>query len=180
MDTLTWNRFLSGDDQAYEYIYKQHVQKMFLYGMAFTSDEELVKDCIHDIFIYIYKNREKLGKTNNIRLYLLSSLKNAILMSFRKQKAYDKFKNSLEAEPVDVDTAIDKIINIEKEIERKEQMDNVWSVLTNRQREIIYYKFIEGLSLAEIAERESISYHSVANIIQRSLKKMKNFYSKSD
>ncbi len=180
-DVSVWNSFLSGDDHAYEYIYRQHVRKLFLYGITLTSDEELVKDCIHDVFIRIYKNRQNLGKTNNIRLYLISSLKNALLMAFRKQSIFEKFKNSIKEEDLtDDETAMDKMINHEAETELKSRIDNVWSVLTNRQKEIIYYKFVEGLSLAEIAKIENINYQSIANIIQRSLKKMKNFYDKTE
>ncbi|MDR2039141.1 MAG: sigma-70 family RNA polymerase sigma factor [Bacteroidales bacterium] len=179
-DVSIWGSFLAGDHQAYEYIYKQNIQKLFLYGMTLTSDEELVKDCIHDIFIHIYKNRQNLGKTNNIRFYLISALKNKILMVFRKQKTYDKFKNSLDEEPVEINTAIDNIISAESEIERKAQIDHIWSVLTTRQKKIIYYKYVEGLSISEIAKKENIDYHSVANIIQRAIKKMRNFYFKSD
>lgn len=179
-DVFVWNSFLSGDDRAYELIYNQHIRKLLLYGKTLTSDEELVKDCIHDVFIHIYRNRKNLGKTDNIRLYLISSLKNAILMAFRKKNAYDKFKNSYQEEEIDHNTAIDQIIDREEEAENNTRMDSIWSVLTDRQKEIIYYRYVEGLSLTEISEKENIHYHSVANIIQRAVKKMKDFYNKSD
>ena len=102
-------------------------------------------------------------------------------MAFRKQNTYDKLKESIDKEEwTDTETAIDEIINSEEEAERKVLVDNIWSILTNRQKEIVYYRYVEGLSLAEIAERENIDYHSVANIIQRAIKKIKKFYSKSD
>ena len=179
-DVSIWDSFLSGNDQAYEYIYTQHVRNLFTYGMTLTSDEDLVKDCIHDIFINIYRNRQNLGKTNNIRLYLISSLKNAILMTFRKQNTYDKFIKSYEEEPIDNDTAVDIIIKKEDEIAHKVQMDEMLSILTNRQKEIIYYRFVEGLSLSEIAKMQNVNYQSILNIIQRSVKKMKKFFDKSE
>lgn len=178
-DITVWNSFLAGNDEAYELIYKQHVRKLFLYGTTLTTDEELVKDCIHDVFIHIYKNRRNLGETNNIRLYLISALKNAMRMVFRKQKTYDKYTDSLKEDLTDLtDNTIETIINIEDEIERKSQIETVWNILTGRQKEIIYYRFIEGMSLSEISKRENINYQSVANIVQRALKKMQKFYSK--
>ena len=179
-DVSIWNSFLSGDDQVYEYIYRQHFRKLYLYGLSLTSDEELVKDCIHDVFIHIYKNRQNLGKTDNIRLYLISSLKNAILMAFRKQNVYNKFKESYNEELIDNDIAIDAIINREAEAEHESRFETVWSELTGRQKEIVYYRYVEGLSLSEIAERENMNYHSVANVIQRAIKKIKLFLEKSD
>jgi RNA polymerase sigma factor (sigma-70 family) len=179
-DISIWISFLSENDQVYEYIYRQYFRKLYIYGLSLTTDEELVKDCIHDVFVHIYENRKNLGKTNNIRLYLISSLKNAILMAFRKQKTYNKFKEMYDNDLIDNETAINTIIEQETEAERELQLKTVWSVLTVRQKEIIYYRYVEGLSLSEIAERENIDYHSVANIIQRGIKKMKLFYNKSD
>ncbi|WP_298652174.1 sigma-70 family RNA polymerase sigma factor [uncultured Proteiniphilum sp.] len=180
-DIFIWNEFLAGNDRAYEFIYKKHAQTLFTYGLSLTTHEDLVKDCIHDIFVRIYENRKNLGTTNNIRLYLLSALKNSILIAFRKQNTYNKFKESIDKEDwTDTDTVIDKIINTEEEIERKMLIDNIWSILTTRQKEIVYYRYVEGLSLTEIAERQNMDYQSVANIIYRAIKKIKKFYSKSD
>ncbi len=180
-DFLIWSSFLSGDDHAYEYIYKQHIQKLFLYGKTLTSDEDLIQDCIQDVFIRLHKNRKYLGKTNNIRLYLLSALKNTILNAFRKQNRYNKFFKCIEDEDtIDSNTVIDQMIRQEDQTDQKKQIDFFWSVLTGRQKEVIYYRFVEGLSLSEIAKRLGIDYHSTANIIQRALRKMRKSYLISD
>lgn len=180
-DFSIWNAFLSGDNHAYEYIYKQHVQKLFLHGIMFTSDEELVRDCIQDVFIKLYKHRKRLKTTNNIRLYLLSALKNALLNAFRKQNTYREFlKRVAEEETSESEIIIEQMIREENEADRKKQIDFFWSLLTGRQKEVVYYKFVEGMKLTEIAERLGIDYHSTANIIQRALKKMRKYYLKSD
>lgn len=180
-DIFIWNEFLEGNDRAYEFIYKKYVQTLFTYGLTLTNDEYLVRDCIHDIFVHIHENRKSLGTTNNIRLYLASALKNSILMAFRKQNSYNKFKNSINEEDwTDNDTIIDRIISSEEEIAQKAVVDNIWSIITARQKEIVYYRYVEGLSLTEIAERQNMDYQSVANIIYRAIKKIKKIYSKSD
>src|SRR5690554_1334075 len=95
-DAFIWNEFLAGNDRAYEFIYKKHAQTLFTYGLTLTDHQDLVKDCIQDIFVHIYENRKNLGATSNIRRYLTSALKNSILMAFRKQNSYNKFKNSID------------------------------------------------------------------------------------
>lgn len=179
-DQSIWAKFISGDDEAYAYIYRQHIQKLFLFGMTFTSDEEQVKDCIQDVFVKIYNNKKRLGQTDNIWLYLTAALKNTLFNAFKKQNSYRNIISSISMEDIDNDTAIEKLILKEKEIEQKEIVTICKSVLTQRQQEIIYYKFVEGLSLTEISDRLNIDYHSVANIIQRAFKKIRLFYLKSD
>ena len=77
-DSLLWKRFLEGDSSAYSQIYNQTVQELFRYGLLYTSDRELVKDCIHDVFVKIYTNRAKLTPTDNIIAYLMVALKNTL------------------------------------------------------------------------------------------------------
>ena len=47
-DSLLWKRFLEGDSSAYTQIYNRTVQDLFRFGLLYTSDKELIKDCIHD------------------------------------------------------------------------------------------------------------------------------------
>jgi len=74
-DTLLWNDFKEGNEDAFRLIYNSHVRSLFKYGCNFTHDEALVKDCIHDVFIDLSKYRSGLSATNNIKLYLYKSLK---------------------------------------------------------------------------------------------------------
>ena len=60
-DFALWNQFLEGDEKAYLYIYKLYAQDMYSYGMLFTANSELVKDCLHDVFVKIHRNRKKLS-----------------------------------------------------------------------------------------------------------------------
>lgn len=179
-DLSIWNKFISGNDEAYADIYRGHIQNLFLYGMTFTNDEELVKDCIQDVFVKIYNNRQHLAPTNNIRLYLLAALKNTLLNAFRKENAYRTMINSIEVNELDNDIAIEKLIEQEKKMEQEKLTAACKSLLTKRQLEIIYYKFVEELSLEEISVLLDINYHSVANIIHRAFKKIRIFYLQDD
>jgi len=181
-DDLRWNAFLAGDDQEYESIYKDHVQALYTYGLTLTTDEELVKDCIHDVFVRIYENRKNLGQTDNIRSYLVSALKNSLLMIFRKQNTYLKYQNEVGFEKgwIESETALDQLIDKEEEDKRQLIIDNIWTILTPRQKEIVYQRYVTGLSIEAIAQQENIDYHSVANIIQRAIKKIRKFYALSD
>ncbi len=170
-----WNSFLSGDDAAYASIYKQHVQSLFLYGLVFTIDEDLVKDCIQDVFIRLYKNRSRLGKTDNIKLYLLTALKNELFNTFKKQNNYHRIIHSIELEET-ADTADENLLIREDEAQLQKQVASLKSLLTTRQQEVIHYRFVEDLSIEEIAGLLQLNYQSVANIIQRALKKMRSFY----
>jgi RNA polymerase sigma factor (sigma-70 family) len=179
-DRLVWDNFLLESDDAYEYIYQKHIQHLFLYGLTFTKDKEFVKDCIQDLFTRIYQNRRHLGQTNNIRLYLLTALKNTILNALKRQSTYTQFINSLEFEESDTSTAEKKIIAQEGDIGMQEHLAICKSLLTCRQQEVIHYRYVEDFDIEEIAQLLDVNYQSVANLLQRALKKMRNFYLESE
>jgi len=181
-DSSLWKSFLAGNDIAFTHIYKKYVQTLFHYGMQFSSDRELVKDCIQDIFISLYDNKEKIGFTDNIKFYLFRILKNHLINTLKRHQTHIAFIDSQEkqVETYTEDTAETLLIDMEVDMSVKATVDNVMSLLTIRQREIIYYRFVENMSIDEISILTEMNYQSVANVIQRSLKKIRSFYKKSE
>ena len=78
-DKLIWNRFLAGDNEAFSEVYQKYVQSLFLYGLQFTSDRELVKDSIHDLFVKLYNGRNNISEIKNVKIYLFVLLKNILI-----------------------------------------------------------------------------------------------------
>lgn len=170
-----WAKFISGDDDAYAWIYETYVQTLYQYGLCFTSDTEMIKDCIQDIFVYIYSHRRHLDKSYNVRAYLLISLKNNLCRVIARKKAY----GSLETEEMPFlreMTVEEKFIENEAYENELQQVKEMLSILTSRQREIMYYRFIQELSMDEICQLMNLNYQSAQNLIQRSLKKIKETY----
>ena len=178
-DQIIWENFLCGDDEAYTYIYREYSQALYAYGMHFTSDKGLVEDCIQDVFVKIFQNRKHLQSTDNIKLYLFISLKNKLFNIFRKDIKYSQI-DSLEPVFAAEYTIEDEIIENEKEQFLNEKMIRMLEVLSPRQKEIIYYRFVEGLSYEDICQIMDMNYQSTQNLIQRSLKKLRTTFSRAE
>ena len=179
-DELTqhWSNFIRGDDDAFSKLYERLVRELFSFGTTFTADRELVKDCIQDVFFRIYQNRAQLTSVDNIKLYFLITLKNLLIDTFRKQQNYNKFLAVYDAEESLDDSQEERLIEQESHVFLHSQTEKYKSVLTMRQQEIIHYRFVDDLSIEEISKLLNINYQSVANIIQRSLKKIRKIYLK--
>jgi len=174
-----WARFLAGDDHAYAEIYKTYLGDMFSYGMRFTSDRELLKDCLQDVFVKIYSNRSNLSPTDNIKFYLFATLKNTLFNVFQKDK------NSYHIDTIEpvfsTEYSVeDQLIANELDQERNDKMTQILDSLTPRQREVIYYRYVEGMKLEDICKIMDMNYQSVQNLIQRSIKKVKNTFPEKD
>jgi RNA polymerase sigma factor (sigma-70 family) len=174
-----WEKFLSGDDRAYTHLYNEYVEVLFSYGMRFTSDRELVKDCIQDVFVKIYKNRSHLNRTDNVKLYFFIALKNTLFNVFHKDK------NAYHIDTVEPVFAVeysieDQLIADEQEQEKNEKINRMLESLTPRQKEVIYYRYVEGLTMEEICTSMKMNYQSVQNLIQRSIKKIRTTFPEKD
>jgi RNA polymerase sigma factor (sigma-70 family) len=171
-----WEQFISGDDSAYVAIYNKYADAMYSYGLKFTLDGELVKDCIHDVFVRIYTNRKRLCTTDNVKLYLFTALKNTLYNCFRKDEVFCPLAD--DPEPTfdveySVEDALDALIAEEDEQARANAFNNLINSLTSRQKEAIYYRYVEGMELEDICLLMQMNYQSLQNIIQRSIRKIR-------
>ena len=108
-DVDLWNLVLKGDMKALSVLYQKHYGLLLNFGLKYTSDEELVKDCIQDVFVKICTSR-RLSSTEYVRSYLLTSLKNIIsdkLSSMRLTEELDEHAFELKVE----DAAMTKSCN---------------------------------------------------------------------
>lgn len=169
-----WDNFIAGDDKAYSNLYEEQVQSLYQYGLCFTLDGDLIKDCIQDLFVYLYSNRNHLHKLRNVNVYLLTSLKHNLLRKINVINGYsldDNEVNFLSELSVE-----EEYIEQEANNNEKRKVKKILSLLTSRQKEVMYYRFVQELSMKEICELMDMNYQSVQNLIQRALKKIRSEY----
>ena len=171
-----WELFLLGDNAAYSWLYNEYVQILFRYGLRFTSDSELIKDCIQELFTTLYKNRKRLGPPpSNVKVYLFVSLRNNLMRAIERQSKFERMeqdRDSFLLEP----TVEDQYIDDESQRNRRNLVEKILQVLTPRQKEIIYYRYIQELGLKDICTLMNLNYQSAQNLIQRSIKKIQDLY----
>ncbi|MDL2281999.1 sigma-70 family RNA polymerase sigma factor [Parabacteroides sp. OttesenSCG-928-G06] len=173
-----WTQFVSGNKEAYSWIYKAYIQDLYRYGLRFSSNPELIKDCIQEVFTYIYKNRTRLNTPDNVKVYLFIALKNNILRALSRKEIYEEEENAEEAMHFSLEPTVeDAFIEKEEYIHQQDRLKKMFEILTPRQQEIIYYRFAQELSYEEICQLMNLNYQSAQNLIQRSLQKIRTHYS---
>ena len=174
-DTILWNDFIKGNDDAFKVIYTNHVQSLYKFGSHFTHDQDLVKDCIHDVYIELAKYRSGLGATNNIKLYLFKSLKRKIIkaLTVNGNIAFIDSENLPFHYTI---SAEDELVEIESEQIRYQQLDKAIATLSHRQKEAIYLKFVSDLSYEELGSVMQLNYQSARNLVFRGLEKLRESF----
>lgn len=168
---LYWDHFLEGDRNAFEKIYRILLPSLYEYGMRRVKDENYVKDCIQDVFIKFWENRNKLNKISNPKHYLLVALKNSLLNAQLRDGRLSSFgENEDFLLTYDIESkyiaAEEHKINAIKLIQALEQ-------LTGKQREVIFLRYFEELSYEEISELTNISVKSLYKLNNRAMVSLK-------
>ena len=168
-ETHLWNKFRSGDRAAFEEIYRNEVELLLRYGRKFSNNDQLVEDCIQDLFVYLWQRRDHLGETDSVRKYLLVAIRRRIIkkLSTKKKRFSDR-----EIDDYDFSAEInfeDEIISEEISREQRLFLSRAFDELSKRQKEVIYLKYYGGLNNKEIGEVMGINYQSVRNLTSRAL-----------
>jgi RNA polymerase sigma factor (sigma-70 family) len=168
-DLLLWQKFKNGDRAVFELMIREHYRALFDYGKKFLSDHDALTDCIHDLFTSLWERRQFLGATDQIKPYLLKSLRNRIIKEKQRGNVFISIENGDELflNEEDIES---KIITSEYTEEKKKQIGYVLHTLTPRQQEIIYLKFYENLTNDQIATVLAITRPAVANLLHITLK----------
>jgi len=172
-DTDLWEAFRQGDEQAYATIYEQHAAALYEYGLRLTQEEFLVRDALHDLFVKLWTKRATLTRIDNIRYYLLTGLRNALLDTKRRDQRYQhvslnedapfRLSFSPEAEAAHHDEQQAQSARLLAAIEQ----------LSPRQKQVIYLRYYQELEYAQIAELLAINVKGVYKLTARALDALK-------
>jgi len=173
-DMSLWDSFRKGNNEAYTVIYKKYVNTLYAQGFQFTKNKEVIQDCMQEVFTRIYKNRFNLSPTDNIKNYLMASMRNQLLLTLSKEKIHADISFNDSSSSQNIEESVEEVIISQEEmIILKKEIDYILSALTGRQREAIYYRYIQCLDNEEICSIMNLNYQSLRNILSRSFKKIR-------
>lgn len=165
--------FINGDVHAFSKLYDQNVNMLYNYGYRLTTDVELLKDCIQDVFIKIYNKRTELSSVANFKSYIFISLKNKLCDESRKRINL----SDIAVEELDVTTGENvesEFIALEKENHTNMYVSKMLNQLSPRQRKAIELYYIEEKKYENICEIMDMNYQSVRNLIHRGMLKLRS------
>lgn len=169
-DITLWNNLKEGDEKSFSILFERYYADLVRYGNSLSPYEEKVKDSVQDVFTDIWVYRASLQGSVVVKAYLLSSVRKRIARLFERDHIFRKTTStdsiafllefSVEHELIDDDYATkEKVIHLNK----------LLNELPSRQKEALYLRYNQGLSVEQIAEMLDVNYQSASNLLHRGL-----------
>lgn len=173
-----WNEFRSGNHTAFTQIYQNYVSLLYNYSTSITPDRELIKDCLHDLFVELWKNHQNLGETTSIRYYLMASIKRKLVRHLETNQRYAQHHETYYMENPDfVGSHENRLVAFEEEKFSADLLNESFRYLTKRQKEAVSLKFFQDMDTDQISAKMNINPQSVYNLIFGALRVLKEHIS---
>lgn len=168
-----WARLKQGDPSALGELYDTYVDKLFLSAAGISTDRELIKDSLQEVFIEIWNYRETIGDIQYPQAYLTKVMRSILIKKLKKEGKLACFPIEETFAGTDSNRE-ESIISSDTENEMSSRLQNALSNLTTRQRLILKLHFDEGLSYEQIARKLSMNYQSVNNLAFRTIRHLRS------
>ena len=142
--------------------------------LVFNKSKE--QDLLQDTFVHIIRNLDviKTLEKYKIKPYIMSITKNVCMDYLRKEKKEENIEEKLEKS--DIDNGNTYTFNPEKMFLDKEQRENIWrniDKLSDRDKNIILYKYAYNMSHKKIGFELGIDEKNVNMYVKRAKEKLK-------
>jgi RNA polymerase sigma factor (sigma-70 family) len=165
-----WNTLRNGDMAGLRALYDLHAGRLYAYGMTLVRREDKVRDAIHDLFLYIWQQREKLAVPQSGKAYLMVSLRRRLF-----DKRVGDLDQAVPVEDTDAEATMSASdaetdwIRQEDDARRSEHLAGAMARLSDRQREILHMKYFEQMDYDAIGAVMDLNYQSARNLVNRAL-----------
>ena len=150
-----------GDAGAFEALYWRHRDWVVNLAYRFTADHALALDVLQETFLYFLKKFPGLTLTCQLRSFLYPAVRNLALAARRKAERLQSEDGELpELEAPAPATTGDTV---------RGQLAAVVSALPETHREVLLLRFVDGLSLNEIAMALEIPLGTVKSRLHNAL-----------
>src|SRR5680860_1577395 len=153
----------NGEEDAYSYLVESYHHKLCVYASNLIHDDSAAEDIVQNVFVTIWKKRQKLKDDFSIKNFLYRSVHNEFIDQYRKNRSI----LTLQKKYID---SLESIIEENEDFHMEKMMkfvEDAIKKLPPKCKMIFILSKKEGLTNLEISEHLNISIKTVENQITK-------------
>ena len=169
--------FKSGDELAFEKIFKSNHDQIVGFCNQFISDRDKAKSLTQEVFLNLWLNREKIETLNGIRSFLYTYAKSSCLNYLRHRKVISKYEDKQlqeKEEEINREVLESFDFNSLEFSELEELIQKAINDLPEKCRQVFIMSRYDRKMNKEISEELNISVKAVEANMTRALKTLKS------
>ncbi len=146
-------------------LYSYYHQSVFRYLYYRTGDIQLAEDLTGDVFIKLVKSLPEINlATTPLQAWLFMVARNLAIDHFRRNQAHPEVSihENLDGDSLTLDSIVDGQLT-------SERLANAISKLDKQQRDVLVFRFIEGMPIQQVASILHKSEDAVKSLQRRAL-----------
>lgn len=168
-----WKELQLGNKEPLGGLYDLFADDLYAYGTQFASDKSCIMDAIHDLFLDLYKYRKNLTATDNVKYYLLRSLKNKLVKTKHPKVIILEDHNLIEVKNSTLSHE-EEIVQKEHVQARSQRLAYAMSKLSDIQKKGLFLRYTQESSYEEVANIMGVSVESSRTSIYRAIKSLRS------
>jgi len=155
----------------FEDLYRLHYAGLVAFARGYAGDLSVAEDVVQDVFLAIWRRRDELELSGNVRTYLYSAVRNAALDRLKHADVVLRHRTRATIALTPASRPADEAV---RHHELAGAIEAAVQQLPERSREAFLMSRDGGLSYAEIAEVLGVSVKAVEASISRALRALRD------
>lgn len=163
-------RLRSGDEAAFEGVFRELFQPLVHYAMRFLEESEASEEVVQDAFFAVWEKRETLDIHTSLKSYLYRSVHNKCLNLIKHISIREDYKAWNEVEREEQEAHFEGEMG---KSELEQRIQTAIEALPPERQKVFRMSRFEGLKYQEIADQLNISVKTVENQMGKALKALR-------
>jgi len=159
-----------GDSKAFDALFASYGKRLYHFTYAYLKSKEEAEGVVQEVFLRIWRNRQKLKPDLSFKAYLFKIAYHCILEVFKQNSSRQFYLHGITNEAVHFTEKMNERLNYQMLLEK---VDTLIAQLPPRQQEILIKRKKEDLPVKVIAGQLGISPKTVENHLTEALKKIR-------
>jgi RNA polymerase sigma-70 factor, ECF subfamily len=179
-----WQKIKSGDEKAFEILFKEVCNSLNYYALQITNDIFLAQEIVQDVFLKLWQNRETIAIRGSLKAYLYQAIHNQAIntkiQGSTKKNAVTKLGTDFFWDFIGETRHMDAFLleNLEAN-ETADLIDKIVKELPEQCQNVFSLSRYENKTNKEIASILNITENTVRTHIYRALEKIEEALEKN-
>jgi len=173
-EKIAFLKLRSGDSDAFAFFYDKYVKRIYRFVYIRTSNQQIAEDLTQDIFLKVWQHLVDKNEIKSFQAFVFRIARNSIIDHYR---AANKQELPLDYLEDMIGSADDQEIKkLDKALDADTLIRDI-NKLKSEYQEVLALRYIEDLTIDEIAEVIQKDKRNVRVLIHRALNKLKEIIS---